>query len=98
MLADTGGRAMKVRYVREPFSLLYPGRVFHARLAVRAANFRIPGLQALEIDHDGAPVQVEPPFAVEVVEATPEEWAALREAGYKLHGTPPPADPGRAGG
>ena len=87
---------MKVRYVSEPFSLLYPGRVFHARLAERVANFGIPSLQALEIDHDGAPVQVEPPFAVEFVEATPEEWAALREAGYVLHGIYPPADPGRA--
>lgn len=89
---------MKVRYVSEPFNHLYPGRVFHARMAERVANFGIPGLQALEIDHNGASVQVEPPFAVEVVEATPAEWAALREAGYKLHGTPPPADPGRANG
>jgi hypothetical protein len=90
---------MKVRYVSEPFSHLYPGRVFHARLAERGETFGgiLRGL-VLEIDHDGVPVQLEPPFAVEVVEATPEERSTLREAGYVLHGTPPPADPGRADG
>jgi hypothetical protein len=48
------------------------------------------GRLVLEIDVDGAPVQLEPPCAVEVIEATPEEWAILREGGYELHGTPPP--------
>ena len=41
---------------------------------------------------DGVAVQLEPPFAVEVVEATPEERASLREAGYIC--TAPPTPPG----
>jgi hypothetical protein len=42
----------------------------------------------LELDA-GAPVQLEPPSALGtvVVEATPQEWACLEEAGYDL----PPA-------
>jgi hypothetical protein len=83
---------MKVRCLSEPFGRLYGGRVFAARLAEDEVRQRVLpslGRQVLEIDADGAPVQLTPPFAVEVVEATPEEWASLREAGYELHGTPP---------
>jgi hypothetical protein len=82
---------MKVRCLSEPFHRLYGDRVFDARLAEDEVYKRVLpalGRQVLEIDADGAPVQFAPPFSVEVVEATPEEWASLREAGYDLHGTP----------
>jgi hypothetical protein len=78
---------MKVRCLGEPYHRLYGGRVFHARLAVDEVYRRVLPMmdrQVLEIDIDGAPVQLAPPFSVEVVEATPEEWASLREAGYEL--------------
>ena len=84
---------MKVRCLSEPFRRLYGGRVFHARLAEDEVYKRVlpsMGRQVLEIDADGAPVQLAPPFAVEVIEATAEEWASLRQAGYELHGIPPP--------
>jgi hypothetical protein len=83
---------MKVRCYSEPFRGLYSGRVFPARLAEDEVRKRVLpslGRQVLEIDADGAPVQLTPPSAVEVVEATAEEWASLREAGYELHGIPP---------
>jgi hypothetical protein len=86
---------MKVRCLNEPFHGMYGDRVFHARLAedlARKAMLPWMGREVLEIDADGAPVQFEPPFAVEVVEATPEEWATLREAGYIC--TAPPTPPG----
>jgi hypothetical protein len=82
---------MKVRCLGEPFHRMYGGRVFHARLAEDEVYQRVlpsMGRRVLEIDADGAPVQLAPPFPVEVIEATAEEWASLREAGYELHGTP----------
>jgi hypothetical protein len=83
---------MKVRCLSEPFRRLYSGRAFPARLAEDEVRKRVLpslGRVVLEIDADGAPVQLQPPFAVEVVEASAEEWASLREAGYEVHGTPP---------
>jgi len=56
---------------------------------VRKRVLPMMGRDVLEINVDGAPVQIEPPTTVEVVEATPQEWASLREAGYDLHGSPP---------
>jgi hypothetical protein len=65
---------MKVRCLSEPFRRLYGGRVFHARLAESEVYKRVlpsMGRQVLEIDAGGVPVQLQPPFALEVVEATP---------------------------
>jgi hypothetical protein len=82
---------MKVRCLSEPFRQIYGDRVLHARLAEDEVYKRVlpeMGRRVLEINADGAPVQLAPPFSVEVVEATPEEWAGLREAGYELRGAP----------
>ena len=83
---------MKVRCLSEPFHQIYGDRVFHARLAEDEVYKRVLpllGRRVLEIDADGVPVQFAPPFALEVIEATTEEWASLQEAGYELHGAPP---------
>jgi hypothetical protein len=56
-----------------------------------AFNAMLPSMsrRVVEINADGAPIQLSPPLAIEVVDATPEEWAELQAAGYELHGTPP---------
>jgi hypothetical protein len=68
-------------------SFLNPGRTFTASL-VESPSFvsRDSTRTVLELNVDGAPVQLEPPLALgtEVVEATLEEWDRLREAGYNL--------------
>jgi hypothetical protein len=65
---------------------LLPGEVFEAVL-VEAPSFvsRTETRTVLELVA-GAPVQLEPPDAsgTEVVEASPEEWASLRAAGFEL--------------
>jgi tetratricopeptide (TPR) repeat protein len=48
--------------------------------------------QVLEIDHDGVAVQLEPPGNIEIVDATPEQRATLKDAGYELHGSPSAAE------
>jgi tetratricopeptide (TPR) repeat protein len=71
---------------------LFPGRIFSGRVAQRVQDFGLAGCsRVLEIEVDGVPVQLEPPRAVQIIEATLEEWASLQEAGYELHGTPPAA-------
>jgi hypothetical protein len=83
---------MKVRCLSEPFHRLYGDRVFLARLAEDEVYSRVlpsMGRQVLEIDADGAPVQLAPPFSVEVVDATPEELTQLEEAGYEVHDASP---------
>ena len=73
---------MKVRC-----NLLLPGRTLPARLVESPSMVsRTATRTVLEIDADGAPVQLEPPTALgtEVVEASPEEWARLRDAGFDL--------------
>jgi tetratricopeptide (TPR) repeat protein len=79
---------MKVRYDR-----LFPGRIFQARLTESMSFFGGPAERpVLEIDADGAPLQLEPPCVLDVVEATAEEWAALQAAGYELPGPAPVPD------
>jgi hypothetical protein len=71
---------------------LFPGRIFVGRVADRVQDFGLAACsRVLEIDVDGVPVQREPSRAVHVIEATPEEWTSLQEAGYELQGTPPAA-------
>jgi hypothetical protein len=72
---------MKVRCER-----LLPGQVVPARMAKAPSLLsRSEERDVLELDA-GAPVQLDPPTALGtvVVEATPQEWAALRAAGYDL--------------
>jgi hypothetical protein len=72
---------MKVRC-----NLLLPGQTLPARLVLAPSMVSRNATRiVLEIDA-GAPVQLEPPTALgtEVVEASPEEWAQLRAAGFDL--------------
>ncbi len=66
---------------------LKPGQTLAARL-VEAPSFlsRDSTRTVLEMYVGGAPIQLEPPLAMgtEIVEATPEEWDRLREAGFDL--------------
>ncbi len=69
---------MKVRY-----SLL-PGEVVEAHIVSAPSMFSRDTRPILELDA-GVKVQIEPPgTGCELVEATPEERAALRDAGYEL--------------
>jgi tetratricopeptide (TPR) repeat protein len=84
------GDNMKVRYKQ-----LDPRRIYTASF-VEAPSFfsRTETRTVLEVNA-GAPMQFEPPGApgLEVVEATAEEWARLREAGYDLPQTAPTEAP-----
>jgi tetratricopeptide (TPR) repeat protein len=74
-------KPMKVRCQR-----LFPGRILLAHLVERESLLGLGVTEWVLEFQAGAPVQVEPPSAsgCEVVEATPEEWAALRAAGFDL--------------
>jgi len=65
--------------------MLFPGEVLQAKL-VQAPSQATRGTEARLELVGPAPMQLDPPSAMgtEVVEATAEEWAALRAAGYQL--------------
>ncbi len=72
---------MKVRC-----EVLFPGEIIDAIL-VEAPSQAARNATETRLELAGpAPVQLSPPdaFGTTVVEATPAEWDALREAGYEL--------------
>jgi hypothetical protein len=83
---------MKIRCLSGVFSTVYAGRLFPASLMEDMAfDGMLPSMsgRVLEINADGAPIQLPPPMVIEVVDATREEWAELQAAGYELQGSAP---------
>jgi hypothetical protein len=66
----------------------FPGQTFRAVLLEQPNPF-LPAFTQVVLElrvTEFVPLQIEPPggLGCEVVEASPEEWAALRVAGYNL--------------